>query len=262
MMKGTRSDAESHAERLLRSLAVSSPQEIDVEAIAWVTGVEVRYADLDTCEARIIGFRNRAIITVQRGQSWQRQRFSIGHELGHWCHHRGRSSICRASEIGSHSSGVAPVERVADRYAADLLLPSYLFRPLVAKQQRSSFTAIDTLANEFETSRVATAIRFVDLGPWPCMLVCHGSDGRRWFRRGPDIPDHWFPRDELDAESCAMDVLHGSHERTAAQLIGADAWFDRRNADRFEITEQSIRTFEGDVLTLLTFRDEEMLNSS
>lgn len=58
---------DSPAEALLRSLGVAQPADIDLEAIAWSVGAKVRDAVLESCEARIIGYRDRAIITVQQG---------------------------------------------------------------------------------------------------------------------------------------------------------------------------------------------------
>lgn len=247
------------AEKLLRSYGIDSPKEIDVEAIAWGAGAEVRFAELDSCEARIIGYGDRAIITVEQRSIPTRRRFSIAHELGHWKYHRGRSFVCRKDDIGNHTRGPADPERIADAYAADLLLPAYLFAPLAAKLKRATFEAIDNIRAEFETSRTATALRMVDYGPEPSMLICHGPQRRLWFKRGPDVPDRWFPRDELDADSPAFEVLHGKSERTSRTLIGADAWFDRREAERFEVFEQTVRTPSGGTLTLLTFKSSEML---
>lgn len=249
----------SQAEKLLQSFGVTSPDEIDIEAVSWEMGVKVRSGTLESCEARIIGFRDQAIITVKGDGDPRRRRFSIAHELGHWQHHRGRSSICRASEIGSVGQNGATIERQADQYAADLLMPAYLFRPLAAAHRRPSFEVIDALAGAFSTSRLATALRFVDLSPWPCLIVCHGPKGRRWFRRNGGVPDHWFPRDDLDPESAAMDVLYGKIDQARPTIIGADAWFDRWNADRFNLTEECVKGFGNDVLTLLTLTDQKML---
>ncbi|OJV31103.1 ImmA/IrrE family metallo-endopeptidase [Sphingomonas sp. 67-36] len=250
--------ADSPAEALLRSLGVTRPADIDLEAIAWSAGVKVRDAVLESCEARIIGYNDRAIITVQRGGDPRRRRFSIGHELGHWAHHRGRSSVCRSSEIGNPGSA-SQLERQADRFAADLLMPRYLFLPSLAAHRRPSFEAIDALANDYATSRLATALRCLDLAGWPVVLVCHGNGGRRWFKRSPSVPDHWFPREDLDASSSAFTVLFGDAERSPLQTTGADSWFDQRGAARFRLTEQSVKAHGGEILTLLTLTDSGML---
>ena len=129
----------SAAERVLRDLGITDPNEIDLEAIAWHLGAQIKRCDLDGCEARIIGHRDRAIIRVKRSSHPRRQRYSIGHELGHWHHHRGRMLICRSEDIGNRKRGTPQLERVADAYAADLLLPRYLFRPRFSSICRGEF---------------------------------------------------------------------------------------------------------------------------
>lgn len=250
----------SAAEKLLQSLGVADPAAIDLEAIAWCCGAEIRYASLESCEARIIGFRDRAIITVDAKHGLARARFSIAHELGHWHHHRGRSSVCRPDDIGGddHIAGNHR-ERVADAFAADLLLPHYLFEQEAARHRKSTFAAVDALARQFGASRTATARRLVDYGPEPAILVCHGMNGRRWFKRGPDVPDRWFPKTELDPQSNAFEALHGRVDKPHPFLIGADAWFDNWQARHGEVFEQSVRGGGGEILSLITFKTKGIL---
>src|SRR3546814_7069183 len=84
-------------------------------------------------------------------------------------------------------------------------------------------------------------MRISDWSSDVCSSDLHGPNGRRWFKRGPAIPDRWFPRDEIDSDSDALDVLRGTKDRTRRSLIGADAWFDRREAERYEVYEQTVR---------------------
>jgi len=250
------------AERLLQSLGISTPIDIDLEAIAYDQGVLVTYRTLQGCEARIVGFGSRAIVTVDDRVIPSRRRFSTAHELGHWHYHRGRSFICRPDDIGNYRRNPTDPERVADGYAADLLMPRYLFDPEAQKIGKCTFEAVEALRKLFRTSITATAIRLVEFGPEPSMLVCHGKSGRRWFTRPKNIPEHWFPQADLDAESYAFETLHGQGERSRRALIGADAWFDRRGADRFELYEQSQKISEGEILTILVFKGNEMLEES
>ena len=123
----------SPAERVLQELGITDPGEIDLEAVAWHLGARIRLAELDGCEARITGYHNRAIIRVDQRTRRRRRRFSIAHELGHWCHHRGRMLVCRAEDIGSHNPGTPEIERVADRYAADLSPAALSLHPFVPR---------------------------------------------------------------------------------------------------------------------------------
>ena len=250
----------SHAERLLQSLGVTEPKEIDLEAIAFHLNARVRFRPIDGCEARIIGFGDNAIITVKDNSGLRRQRFSIAHELGHWLYHRGQTLACRAEDIRPRDK-INP-ERVADGYAADLILPRYLLQPFARKFPKLTTKVIREIAETFQTSLTATAIRLVELGHSPAMLICHGSKRQKWkwFTRGPDVPSKWFPKDQLDADSFAFDILYGAgNEDITPRKIGADAWFDRWEAGKYEICEQTFRTSDLEVVTVITFTNEKML---
>lgn len=69
----------SAPERLLWSLGIEKPEDIDLEAIAWSIGAKVKYRPLKSCEARICGCGDKAIITVDDGKIPQRRRFSVAH---------------------------------------------------------------------------------------------------------------------------------------------------------------------------------------
>ena len=71
-------------------LGIADPRHIDLEAIAFDQGALIRSGVLDGCEARIVGYGSRAIITVDDRKPLTRRRFSTAHELGHWHYHRGR----------------------------------------------------------------------------------------------------------------------------------------------------------------------------
>jgi hypothetical protein len=248
------------AELLLRNLGVTGPKDIDLEAIAWTLGVRVKYRPLDGCEACIAGDAERAIITVNSRSPRRRRRYSIGHELGHWKHHRGQVLVCRAEEIGRGGKKDAPAERAADTYAADLLMPGYLFRPFARAHPKLNFKTVRALADAFDTSLTSTAIRLVEAGHAPALLVCHGPNGKKWFTAGPDVPARWWPQEMLDHESSSFGVLFGGLPDDAApRKIGADAWFDRDEAARYDVEEQTIRTGDAEVITLILIQDEEML---
>ena len=248
----------SLAERLLQELGIAEPDEIDLEAIAYHVNAQVRYRSLDGCEARIIGKGDEAIITVNANSTYRRKRFSIAHELGHWQHHRGKCLACRAEEY--HPRDTLSPERIADGYAADLLMPYYMFRPLARQQSKLAFKAVTALADIFNTSKPVTAIRLVESDHSPALLVCHGSKGRKWFTRAPSVPQRWFPQDNLDADSHAFGIqFGGTPDDPVPRKIGADAWFDRRDAERFDVHEQTMRTGPNETLTLVLISDPKML---
>ena len=246
------------AERLLKSLGVTEPKEIDLEAIAFDQGAEVRYCNLHGCEADILGFHDTAIISVDQSRGHRRKRFSIAHELGHWHYHRGKKLQCRVEEYQPKHKQLA--ERKANGYAASLLMPHYLIKPRARDHRKLTFNVIEQFAAEFDTSLSATAIRLVEADIWPCMLICHTKQGRKWFTQAPMFHDRWFPQSDLDAQSTAFDVVFGRSDGDRfSQIIGADAWFDRAEARQYEIFEQSKKMGDGEALILLTIKDERMV---
>jgi len=249
------------AEQVLAGLGITDPSEIDLDAIAWTLGARVRYRPLDGCEARIVGNGARAVITVNDRSPPRRQRFSVGHELGHWRHHRGRLLVCQAEDIGRGGEGRPVSERTADNFAAQLLMPGYLFDPIARSHPKLTFQAVRIISDIFDTSLTSTAIRLAESRHTPAVLVCHGPRGRKWFVRSPDVPDRWFPRDNLDPESFAFGVLFGgAQDDRTPRKIGADAWFDRWEAERYEVLEQTASIGLDEILTFILVTDGDMLD--
>lgn len=249
------------AESLLRELGISDPSEIDLDAVAWHVGARIKYRELDGCEARILGVEQRAIISVDQRQNRRRQRFSVGHELGHWKYHRSRDLICRSEDIGNPRLAKSSSEYVANEYAANLLMPWYLILPVIRGYSKLNVELIDEVSELFDVSRSATAIRVIHSNEFPAILVCHNQNGRRWFKRSRCVPDRWFPQNNLDSDSYAFDLVFGAvSEKDSPSIMPADAWFDKYEARKYEIQEQSFRTGNREVLTLLTVTDERMLD--
>ena len=245
------------AERMLAALGIENPDQIDLEAIAWTSGAAVKYRPLDQCEAMIVGTGRRAIITVNSNAIATRQRFSLAHEIGHWHLHRGRILVCGASDIENPAHGALDPENQADQFASDLILPNYMLRPRMMKMTRLSLSSAREIAEAFKTSLTATLLKLADADQYPIVIVCHNMQRRRWFRRAPMVSGWWFPKADLDPESFAFEMLFGgAAESSYPRKIGADAWFEFRNVERFEVQEQSFLLPNEEVLTLLILPED------
>src|SRR5262245_49053746 len=134
------------AAELLRELGISTPDEIDIEAIAFHCGATIRYRPLTGCAARIVGNGNKAIITVDSHSTRARQRFSAAHELGHWMHDRRKASFsCEEAQFIREWSASNPESR-ANRYASDVLLPVTIFKPKAQAFRAMDFNIVRQLA--------------------------------------------------------------------------------------------------------------------
>jgi hypothetical protein len=117
------SDARAHpgrarevARRLLAKYGITTPF-VDVLAVAKAEGFEVRVKPLpDGLSGRLVG----KVIEVNVGEAAVRQRFTVAHELGH--HALGTTHGL------SRGSAQAVIEREADAFAGELLVPGSMLR--------------------------------------------------------------------------------------------------------------------------------------
>lgn len=240
---------------LLRSLGITEPTEIDICAIAQSTGATVVEKPVTGCEARIIGYGERAIIVVNSESISSRKRFSAAHELGHWMRDAGTIGLGCTPEalIGSRE---ANAETRANRYASDLLMPQFMFQPR-AKERPITFETASALADTFQTSLTATSIRLVDYGSYPAMLICSDSQRVRWFCRGADVPGTLWPQGP-GRTTFADELLKGtSRGRRTSGHVYADQWFS--SVPTHSVHEDSCRISSELVLTLLWWDDESPL---
>lgn len=245
-------------QQLLDQLGIMEPEDIDIEVIAYHCAATVLYKPLRGCSARIVGRGERARIVVNAFSSRQRQRFSAGHELGHWMHDRGKVAFsCEDLIFETEWSDHNPEVR-ANQYASDLLLPTTMFKPL-ARNRAMTFETVTDLAITFQTSLTATAFRLVEHGSFPAMLVCNAVGKRKWFLRGPDVPEVLWPRDVPGKDTVAHDVLSGSQTEGGSLDVYADQWVTRQGADAYAVHEDSIRISNGLVLSLLWWKNERQL---
>jgi hypothetical protein len=248
------------AGELLRELGIAAPEEIDVEAIAFYCGATIKYKRLTGCAARIVGDGTSAIITIDSGSPLPRQRFSASHELGHWMHDRGKASFsCEEGQFVREWTSIG-IEARANRYASDLLLPLPMFKPRASGFRSADFDVVRFLAEVFNTSLPATAIRLVEHGPFPAMLTCYSASKRLWFVRPTSIDQQLWPSAVPGRNTCAHQLLtEAGGVGECRDEVPATAWFDHDAANGHYIREHSIRVYGGAVLSLVWWKNERML---
>jgi Zn-dependent peptidase ImmA (M78 family) len=243
---------------ILSDLGITEPVDIDIEAIAEECGATIRYSHLSGCAARIMGFKNRAIITIEENTSRPRQRFSAGHELGHWMRDRGQVAFrCQSENFVREWSTENPETR-ANRFASDLLLPARMFRARLQKMP-VTFESVRQLAAIFTMSLTATSIRLVEYGELPAVLVCNGPQKREWFVSNGEVKGKIWLEERPGKGSIAEALLRGERTDSSPREVRSDAWFNDRNAANHWVHEDSLLTSDGSVLSLLWWKDESQL---
>lgn len=250
--------AKRKALSVVNDFGITSPNEIDLESIAWGLGVDVRESHLSNCEAQLIRKGAVGILRIRPGEKWQpRGRFSIGHELGHWTLHEGKSQywICSADQIHRYKGNAE--EQEANAFSAELLMPTPIFAPMCQSRPFNK-ASLEQLSHTFETSLQATAIRMAETTQRPGMVVVSGDSEVKWTARSSAlsqyqfyVPKGHFPDDNTLASFTEAD---GDQERT---VVPADAWFPNlSNPDHYRVWEETKRlTSFGLVLSFLTIQE-------
>lgn len=152
-------DAES-----IRKIAVEAGIEtdpLDVEGLVRALGIKLVYKSLAD---DISGHLQQSddgqwLITVNALHHPNRRRFTIAHELGHYfLHSRDQNDF--VDKILFRSSDSDPIEREANVFAAELLMPSAEFQNLI----KQGTTMVEHLAQRFNVSAMAVRVRAKELG--------------------------------------------------------------------------------------------------
>jgi hypothetical protein len=199
--------AKQKAEALLRDNGITTLP-VDPFAIAARHDIEVK-ANPDTAPG-VSGMLLRhgdcfGILYATHIPSQGFQRFSVGHELGHYFLDGHIDHILPEDGIHTSYAGFVsadPYELEADQFAAGLLMPSAPFKRAIAGQD-PGLAAIEALASLCKTSLTATAIRYAELtedavaiviSTGPTIDFCFLSDAMKslpqiaWLRKGMPLP--------------------------------------------------------------------------
>jgi Zn-dependent peptidase ImmA (M78 family) len=174
MPKPPSDDPYVRARELLGRLALKSPP-TPVEKVAKALGAQVRFAPFDDELSGMVYIKDGVpIIGVNSLHHPNRQRFTIGHELGHLEFDRemitstihvdkGFPALMRDSKS---ATGIERIEIRANQFAAELLMPSALIEQELAgkKIDIDDDGPIEDLAKKFRVSKQALEYRIRNLG--------------------------------------------------------------------------------------------------
>ncbi|MGA2988475.1 MAG: ImmA/IrrE family metallo-endopeptidase [Terriglobia bacterium] len=252
-------DQASPPAQILEKLGIAEPADLDIDAIAYACGAFITREPLTGCEANIIGTTDRAVITVNSTSIESRQRFSAGHELGHWMRDRGQNAFGCSNRTMQTEWTVHNPESRANRFAADLLLPLTMFVPL-AHSRPITLQTVAALSDEFKMSRTATALRLVEHGSFPAIVVYFEHTERKWFvPKRREVPAFLTPSENPSRQTVTARMLHDPGLTQLSDEVRADHWFSASRSERYYIRESCLRIGKDALLTLLWWEDEQQL---
>lgn len=175
MVKGDGTIADLMREQRLAALLVErlglSPP-VDVDAVA------ARMADVESdlipgsCDGVVVGLsggRERPLIVVARDAPARRRRFTLAHEIGH---------VALPWHIGTAACDTGllvrdPAEIEANRFAAELLVPSAWLVPVVADLGADAITPLLAVLRVCDVSIHVACLRLISVLPpgWICVVT-------------------------------------------------------------------------------------------
>jgi hypothetical protein len=237
-----------------------SPTTIPVPVQAYVehVGAVLRVRqDLDANEPGF-SFENNGehFVCVNGNDSDERRRFTACHEVAHIA----LELPSDHKELPWWSYAKRPLNEIfCDVFAAELLLPYKLFKPLVDKVD-ISLAAVDELAKRFGASNMATGSRFATLVRAPCAFVLSEHGKVRYASRSTALRDAkvWIPPRMTLPRGSLSERLRAGGTCNGPEETEATVWF--ADWDRGGVLLEDARqlTQWDQTMALLWFEDEEV----
>lgn len=245
------SKAEVVARRVRDEMRLAEPTEAKIETLAFMRKLAVDVVPSQGSRAVLMRTARGGVITVSSGLSEAERRFAIAHEWGHYEVHPNNSfaGLCTGDDLRGNylSSGL---EQEANAFAAEFLMPRELAEPM-CDVRKVSFMAVEAIAQRFQVSFTAAALRFVNLCPERVALVCSKDRCVSWCSTSSDF-GHYIPKGmKLSTWSLAIDLWDKGQVPAHPETVDASAWLERAR-DEEEIKEHAFALgSSGTVLSLL-----------
>ena len=213
--------------------------------------------------------KSQGVILVNRENHRRRQRFTIGHELGHFLMplhlpDEGEKFMCtsadmRKSDMSNTIDRVTRMEIEANRFAANMLMPISLFRRDLSRSAVPDLDVLVRLARKYDTSKEAAARRFCDLVDKPSAAV-FSKDGKFIYAvRGDGFP--FIPlRKGLTLPSGSLTTRFSGKEGDVSDMDTVDGhwWVDAAPYCNRPLLEQTLVQANGFCLTLLQLDEDDI----
>ncbi len=260
------------AEIIRQNPGISVP--VPIEEIAKQAGIlEIKPLSSGAFEGMLLANseKSEGVVFVNQDRPRQRQRFTIGHEVGHfllpWHRNMKDGSLkfeCTAEDMQVSRSRKQDArtdwEVQANEFSSEILMPRLLFKKHMKRKDEPSLEHVRDLALLFDTSIEATALRYVALSDYPIAMIFAKGNQVRHAWKGPEF-------------SYFLDVSKGSRlpkgspstmesdENSISEIASVESYWwinsDRGRRPPDCILEQTLFQRDGYRVTILHVETEE-----
>jgi Zn-dependent peptidase ImmA (M78 family) len=205
----------------------------DVREIASELGLSILEKDaegFDGALVRATEYPMGAIVVRASIREAGRKNFTVAHEIGHFVlpgHHRA-SLACTCSDVANWAdvSSEHMLEREADEFAAELLMPAALLFDVIGSST-PSLEVMEQIARKAQASLSASAWRYCDLTREKCAVAWSTDGVIQWAKRSAGfpffLPGGWRVKEGTFAAACFAEEKVPGRPRVVPMQLWADA---------------------------------------
>ena len=222
--------AKQKAERLIEDYCITGPKELNLEEIANAEKLIVEEEELKSHLGRITYSDGYGLIKISNTlEGTGVKRFTLAHEMGHYFNEsKGLNGMygCMADDIYSFKSRKRS-ENEANEFAAELLMYKPWFSDYI-RNKEINMDIIKDIANHFEVSLTAAAIRYTEIGKYPAAVILSKDGKVQWSTCNEYFPLRFIPKGYfVRKESIAYDYFKGNEVQTEYDMVPAHTWFSQ-----------------------------------
>lgn len=244
----------NRAREMCAAIGLRHPTEFELEVVAHMRGALVHSAPLNGSRANLIRVGEKAVISVADSLTPSEKRWAIAHELGHFETHANANyvGLCTGEDLRADYRNNGHEEE-ANAFAAELLMPEVMFRKRCDAIAKVNWTPIQSMADEFQVSLTAAAIRFVNITAERVALFVSKDSKVKWSVATPDFGRRLARGSDLSQWSLAVDYFKKGKVRSFGETVSAEAWVPDAGRDQ-EVFEHSLAMPNyNSVITLLWY---------
>ncbi len=242
---------------------------IPVREIAYALDIiEIKPITTKGFEGGLITFDDKSSgsILINKNSFPRRQRFTIGHELGHYLnpwHDPGNAGKFMCASKDMVISQYKPndtrqkMEVEANQFSAELLMPSKFFKAELKRLGAFEIDHIVFLSDKFEVSKKSIGRRYIEFQDEPCALVFSRNGTISYTVKGDYFPklDVWRKGDKIPLDTLTRNFNGWPGNSSKWQEHDSEVWLC--NSDKYKTVQEQVLVQENSYrITLLTLDDE------
>ena len=243
------------------------PRRVPVKEIAAEVGVkDFRVLEVDGFIGGLIADpeKSEGIILVKDKLPPKRERFTVGHELGHFLipsHGYQRQCSKKDLEENSRTTTYQRQETEANKFSAGLLMPKSMFVKDIDALGSADVSHARELSDQYNVSMEAVANRYVELTADMCAYIFSHDGIVRYARPSKEFPRLTVAKGSPLPHDC-LTRRYNAASPSAWGDFGGSVWLEAERGKRMpRVLEQAIAQANGFKITLLYIESSEIEES-